>query len=390
MRHFRIMGVSLLAALALGTSTLCAETALDNSLHTTALAPVVSGLSDAAAHGLTDYSVERAVFDGDMIELDEYVRQVNSEFHPGPGLYESGPAFCENAPVCRGGLVGGVSYLKLKPSIRGLDYALTEDGTSLTVGRSETRHLDLESDSGIRAHLGYRTTSGWTASFRYTSTDFMGMDEVVRPDGIGQLFATRSHPDGNEEGDTASALGSLDFKVFDLEASRQLIDGPFASLSVFGGVRWTEIASGNTFRFDGRDFVNALIQEDLTVQGAGLQFGTECSWKWAHGFAIVGKASAGLMKAKFETARTETNVNDVFVLVDSYDEFDQVLPNIELAAGLRWQFGPVSVGCNYEVVNWFNAYDRGMFIDDIHEASYGPFSSDILLDGLSVTFSYSR
>ncbi|MCA9198701.1 MAG: hypothetical protein KDA87_14230 [Planctomycetales bacterium] len=297
---------------------------------------------------------------------------------------------CWYPAECEAGLVGGVSYLRLKPSIRGLDYALTEDGTALTVGRSELQHLDLDSDSGLRAFLGYRTRAGWTAGVRYLTTDFIGTDSVERPPGIGQLFATRSHPDGNEEGDIAQADGSLDVQVFDLEASKCVIRGPFANVSLFGAVRWTELSLNNTFRYDGRDFVNGVIRENLAVDGAGLQFGAQCDWKWALGFALTGRASAGLTRATFQSARLETNINDAFVLVDALDEFDQVLPSIEMSAGVRWTRGPISIGGSYELMNWFDAYDRSMFIDDIHEASFGPFSKDILLDGFSLTLSYSR
>ncbi|MEZ6119781.1 MAG: hypothetical protein R3C28_24880 [Pirellulaceae bacterium] len=61
-----------------------------------------------------------------------------------------------------------------------------------------------------------------------------------------------------------------------------------------------------------------------------------------------------------------------------------------MSAGVRWTRGPISIGGSYELMNWFDAYDRSMFIDDIHEASFGPFSKDILLDGFSLTLSYSR
>ncbi|MEZ6119782.1 MAG: Lpg1974 family pore-forming outer membrane protein [Pirellulaceae bacterium] len=226
---------------------------------------------------------------------------------------------CWYPAECEAGLVGGVSYLRLKPSIRGLDYALIEDGTALTVGRSELQHLDLDSDSGLRAFLGYRTRAGWTAGVRYLTTDFIGTDSVERPPGIGQLFATRSHPDGNEEGDIAQADGSLDVQVFDLEASKCVIRSPFANVSLFGAVRWTELSLNNTFRYDGRDFVNGVIRENLAVDGAGLQFGAQCDWKWAFGFALTGRASAGLTRATFQSARLETNINDAFVLVDALD-----------------------------------------------------------------------
>lgn len=293
-------------------------------------------------------------------------------------------------PACCPGVYGSTSLLYWRPTQRGLAYAVTEDGTSLTIGRGQVHEVDNDRNTGVRAELGYRTATAWALAFRFTSIDFDGNHQVNRPPGIGQLFSTRSHPDGNEEADSASAQTNLDYQVFDLEASRPVVQGSFINWSVFGGIRWAEIGQANAFFYDGRDFVAGEIHEHLQVDGAGLQAGTEGSWNLAYGFGLVGRASAGLMRGRFDSHWRETNLQNNVTLVDITDRAWQALPNIELSLGMSWSRGPLRVSCAYELINWFSVYDRSMFIDDIHEAAYGPFSKDVLLDGVTATVMFTR
>lgn len=293
-------------------------------------------------------------------------------------------------PVCRPEVFGSIALLNLKPTLRGMDYAVTEDGTSLTVGRGDLQALEHETDSGFRALLGYRTATGWGLAARYSTIEFEGEDHVVRPDGTGQLFATRTHPDGNEEADTADAVGDLEYHVFDLEASNRILANSFIEMNIFGGLRWAEINVHSQFDYDGRDFVLGRLRDTMEANGIGLQIGSEGSWKIAGGFALTGRVSAGLMRANFKSHRFETNLDDAVVLVDATNEFAQAMPNAEFSGGVSWTRGPFTIAGAYELINWFNAYDRGMFVDDIHEASFGPFSEDILLDGFSLTTTFSR
>ncbi len=344
--------------------------------------PTVTSATPAPVAALPASPIETIVQDVGKREV-EPVNYLDVDFKDVP---PEDPA----CPVCRPEVFGSISFLNLKPTLRGLDYAVTEDGTSLTVGRGDLQALEHETDSGLRALLGYRTATGWGLAVRYSTIEFEGEDHVVRPDGTGQLFATRTHPDGNEEADTADAVGDLEYHVFDLEASNRILANSFIEMSVFGGLRWAEINVNSQFDYDGRDFVLGRLRDTMETSGVGLQLGGEGSWKIAGGFALTGRVSAGLMRANFRTHRFETNLDDAVVLVDATNEFAQAMPNAEFAGGLSWTRGPFTVAAAYELINWFNAYDRGMFVDDIHEASFGPFSEDILLDGFSLTTTFSR
>ena len=100
--------------------------------------------------------------------------------------------------------------------MRSLDYAASEDGTTLTIGAGQNHRVDFDRNAGLRTELGYMAKVGWGVSVSYTYFSTEGSDSVDRPPGVGQLFSTISHPGGPEEADTASATTSLDFSTFEL------------------------------------------------------------------------------------------------------------------------------------------------------------------------------
>ena len=282
------------------------------------------------------------------------------------------------------GFLFSADYLSLRPSTRGSDFAVSESGTSTTLGTARIHDVAYDSDAGARLRLGYQTSTLWSVSASYAYFDTEGAAIANRPDGVGQLFATQSHPDGNEEADSAGAIVGFDYSVFDLIIERPVIQNKFTEMRIFGGVRWSEIDRQIDVRYDGRDFVNALVAKQSTMRGAGLRMGTQASWLVANGFQLMGSISGGILFSETSTDYFETNFDDTVVLVDVAHSQDGSTPFLECSAGIGWQNEIVSLVVGYELQNWFGLHERSMFVDDIHEATFAGISEDILLSGLFV------
>ena len=293
------------------------------------------------------------------------------------------------ADVCQSGLIASAEFLNWKPVTRGNDFAVTEDGTATTLGVGRIRDVTYGSDTGVRARLGYQTATKWSVSIGYTYFDTEGAARAERPPGVGQLFATQSHPDGNEEANTADAFISIDYSVFDLIVERPVFQNQFSDMRIFGGVRWADIARRSDVRYDGRDFVNALVHKRSAMRGAGLRMGTQTSWLVANGFQLFGGVSGGLLFSETLTNYYETNFDDAVVLVDVEHGQDGATPFLECQAGVGWQYNQFSVQAGYELQNWFGLHERSMFVDDIHEATFANISEDLLVTGLFVRSSIS-
>ncbi|MCA9216329.1 MAG: hypothetical protein KDB27_24845 [Planctomycetales bacterium] len=291
--------------------------------------------------------------------------------------------------VCQSGIIASAEFLNWKPVTRGSDFAISEDGTATTIGVGRIHDVTYGSDTGVRGRLGYQTATKWSVSLGYTYFDTEGAAHAERPAGVGQLFATQSHPDGNEEADSADALISIDYSVFDLIIERPVFQNRFTDMRVFGGVRWADIARRSDVRYDGRDFVNALVNKRSAMRGAGLRMGTQSSWLVAGGFQLFGGISGGLLFSETLTNYYETNFDDTVVLVDIQHGQDGATPFLECQAGVGWQYNRFSVQAGYELQNWFGLHERSMFVDDIHEATFANISEDLLLTGLFVRSSIS-
>lgn len=297
------------------------------------------------------------------------------------------PSVCST--VCAG-WEASAEGLYLKMHQRGLDFASTEDGTNTILGRGEVHSLDYDRDAGFRTSIGYRTKANWAVRLQYTTFDTDGVAVAERPGGVGQLFATRSHPDGNEEADLATAASSFEYQTFDLLADRPVWDGPFAALSIFGGLRWIDMEQEHQFRYNGRDFVNGLILNHTEMDGIGLRLGGEGTWRMAGGFSAFGRLGTSIVYGQYETRITETNIGGSQQLVDMVDRFDQAIPGLEAALGISYTWNGWSVRTGYEVMHWFNLVDRAMYVDDIQEGTYAPYSQDVLLEGVFAQLIYRR
>jgi hypothetical protein len=156
---------------------------------------------------------------------------------------------CCSACVCPGWTLN-VDYLNWTLRRRDLDFAISTDDGALAVGAGVVHELEFDRDSGLRAGLAYMTKTGWEIAFGYTYFHTSASATALAPVG-GNLWATRSHPDRNEEAATAMALGSFDYDVFDLEIRRALPINQFAALKMLGGLRWANIDQDLRCEYEG-------------------------------------------------------------------------------------------------------------------------------------------
>ncbi len=276
-----------------------------------------------------------------------------------------------------------VEYLNWRLRRRGLDFAITTDVTSLTVGAGDVQNLTFGRDSGVRTGLSYTTTAGWEIGFGYTHFDTQATDSAVEPTG-GNLWATRSHPDGNEEALTADAFGTLDYDLFDLEVRRWFPVNRFAAVQLLGGLRWSDINQGLRYEYNGRDFANGAIDNPVSMQGFGVRLGAAGYWQLPRGFSLFARGAGTLSYGKFQMRLLETNLAGADTIVDVTDEYQQAVPALEAAVGASWRDERFEFSGGYELTNWFNLADRTMFVDNVHEGAYSPDSMDLLLDGFFV------
>lgn len=302
------------------------------------------------------------------------------------------PSECEFPPnpcgLTQNAIWVNTELLYWQPHLRSLDYAATEDGTSLAIGAGETHRVELDRDAGFRIAIGHMTKVGWGVSFSYTNLESDGIATIDRPSGTGQLFTTLSHPGGPEEADIAVANTSLDYDVFDITAQTRAVEHRFASVDLFGGFRWANIDHDLNATYDGRDFVNGRISDQMSIDAFGLFFGGEAHWKMSSGFSVFGRSSFGALYGNIRNARQETNLNDFEQLVDFEDSYVEPIFHIETRVGLAKTLGSAQLRAGYDFNAWTGIGDRIRFTDDIEEAAFGSASGDLLLEGFFFQAAY--
>lgn len=284
---------------------------------------------------------------------------------------------------------GSVDMISWSPHMRGLDFAASEDGTSLSIGSGQVHDLDLDRDIGMRTHLGFRATEHWSINFGYTHFGTEGTDTVLRPAGAGQLFPTVSYPGGPQDAEIASAFASFDYDAFDVVAAYPLVCRPAIGISVFGGLRWADINHELLTQLDGRDFVNGEILNQSDVNAFGLRFGSDCEWRLPHGWSVFGTTAVGALYGNIDNYRLETNNNGAQTLVSLTDAYEQPIFNIETALGASWNVAGVQLSFGYELNIWTNLGDSLRFVDDNESGGMTAMPGDLLLEGMFVRLSKS-
>jgi hypothetical protein len=286
---------------------------------------------------------------------------------------------CDCGP---GGIFVSGEYLLMKARRRAMDFALLDphnDGTP----QGEIESLEWDMRSGLRLGAVYRVPGdGWEIGSTYTYFHSTANAALGKPDG-GTLFATLTHPGSIEEVDSAAASSSLNYNVLDAEIGRRFSLGESFCLRLFGGARFAWIDQKVSAYYDGGDAMGASVITPIDFDGGGLRCGGELQWKLGRGFGFFMRGSQSLLVGEFKTRLVETNNFGATTNVNVSEEYDQMVPVTELAAGFAWEGKNLRVGVGYELSNWFNFVDTPDFVDDLHQGKAVGRRSDLTLEALS-------
>lgn len=279
-----------------------------------------------------------------------------------------------------GSWIAKVDYLNWSVNRQGLDFAVATDGTALAVGNGSVQNLDFGQASGVRVGVGYLFASGWDLTGNYTYFHNTASAFAAEPAG-GNLWATLSHPNVNQEAATAAASGTFNYDVFDLEAGYGVLLTEAIAIRPFGGLRWANIDQNLNVRYDGRDFDDAVVDNNLTMNGFGFRLGLEGYWRLGRGWSLFGRGAGSVLYGNFRSQLVETNFSGADTVVNVRDHYMQAVPVLETALGTAWQYERFQFAAGYELNNWFNLANRSMFPDNVHEGAYAPSSNSVLLNG---------
>ena len=84
------------------------------------------------------------------------------------------------------------------------------------------------------------------------------------------------------------------------------------------------------------------------------------------------------------TSLVETDNAGATTITNVSENFDKVVPVLELGMGVSWQYGSLRLTAGYEMINWSNLVDVPDFVDDFNLGKLGRRVSDFSLDGLVV------
>jgi hypothetical protein len=291
------------------------------------------------------------------------------------------PPAAAPAPAEPTAVFTSLEYLLLRPRRGDLDFAIADPVRGNHAPEGDLEHLDYRTRSGLRVGAGARLDGGWEAGFFYTylhSTD----DRLLAAPPTGTLYAALTRPGLIDTVDAAAAHAALTCNVFDVQLARKFTIDPTFSLSLLTGTRFASIDQGFGSVYDGRDAHQAEVQTASRFRGAGLFLGGQGDWSVGRGLSFFGRARGALMFGDIRSRLTETDNAGQTVNANVADDFRQVVPVVELAAGVAWQYRGMRVSAGYEAANWFNLVSRPVFVDDFAEGKYTRRTSDLGLEGL--------
>jgi hypothetical protein len=297
---------------------------------------------------------------------------------------DGGPA-CPPAPAPAepSAVFTSVEYLLLQPRRSDLDFAIADPIARNHAPDGDLEHLSYRFRSGLRVGAGVRLAHSWEAGFFYT---YLHSDDdrslAAPPDGT--LYASLTRPGLIDTVDTAAAHAALNYNVFDIQLARKFTLDPTFSLSLLTGTRLASIDQGFSAAYDGGDAHLAEVRTSSRFRGAGLFVGGQGDWAVGHGLSLFGRARGALLFGDIRSRLTETDNAGRTGNANVNDDFRQVVPMVEMATGVAWQYRSLRVSAGYEAANWFNLASRPVFVDDFAEGKYTRRTSDLSLEGLFV------
>jgi hypothetical protein len=266
------------------------------------------------------------------------------------------------------------------------------------IGFSPISSTDVDSDWGYRVGAGWRFAGGWDFGGAYESFEASGTSAIGNPavdaaaplvffDLQPLLFFARDDlqvflplvpfppfllPFTLPSADAVTDTIDVDYEIIDFEAGRQFCICDSLVLRPYGGVRFAQLDHDQTTVYS--DLVvgppdeldTYTIARRTSIDGIGLRAGNYLGWKFGlSGFSVFARGELSLLKSDFNVSRTDTLVTDVggvtpppppdpLITTTFTQDYEQVIPITELAAGVRFEFERFSLSGGYELENWFN------------------------------------
>jgi hypothetical protein len=276
-------------------------------------------------------------------------------------------------------------YLLIRARRNALDFAVNSpNGGDIAAG--DVEKLSWETRSGFRFGAGYQLPDDcWRIGVSYTNF-YTAADHTLNAPSGGQLFATLTRGGSIDDVGSASAFSSLSYNIIDLEATRLLSLGKGLDVQLFGGGRLAFIDQKFDATYNGGSAlaVNDTVQSPIYFRGAGLEAGALGFWKIWHDLGLYGKGRVSLLSGEFRNFLSETNGNGSVTIVNVKDVYYQVIPEVELSAGLAYEGEHFRFSVGYELANWFNMVNSPDFATSLNVGKVSRRTSDLTLEALSI------
>jgi len=286
---------------------------------------------------------------------------------------------CNNAPAA---ILTSAEYIIVRPRRRANDYVIVDPVDNLTP-EGRIKNVQYDTTNAFRVGAGYRPGgSAWEYMFTYMYLHDGSDRSAVAPPG-GLLYATLTRPGLVDNVGFAAASANLTMNVYDFESIRHFqTDDCFTFKLSFGG-RYVDMDQTLQAFYFGNDANGANVRSHVCLNGYGLTVGGQGDWVFWRGFRFFGRARGSLILADFDNSLLETNNGGRTVNANVTESYRQVVPVIEMASGIAWEYRNLRVSVGYELANWFNVVDSPMFIDDFAEGKLGRRKSDLSLEGVA-------
>jgi Legionella pneumophila major outer membrane protein precursor len=284
----------------------------------------------------------------------------------------------EHAPA----ILTSAEYIIVRPRRRANDFVIVDPLDNLTP-EGRIRNVQYDTDSAFRVGAGYRPGgSAWEYMFTYTYLHDGNDRGAVAPPG-GVLYATLTRPGIVDVVGQALGSVSLNLNVYDLESIRHFqLDDAFTFKLGFG-VRYANMDQTLQALYFGGDANGAAVRSHVCFDGFGLTAGGQGEWNIWRGFRLFGRARGSMIMADFDNSLLETNNGGATINANVSESYRQVVPVLELASGVAWEYRNLRVAVGYELQNWFNVIDSPTFIDDFAEGKLGRRKSDLSIEGIT-------
>lgn len=290
------------------------------------------------------------------------------------------------------GFFVNADYLYMTIDEGGQDYVITQymAGPMLMGPGGTIEQVEADWDSGFRVGFGYRLPyDGWEANARYTR--FHTENDDTTTDANNELQAVLVHPDWwaavVNNFDFARATLKHKYDQVDIELGRRSKISENLSVRLFGGLQYTGIQRKLRAQYE-RTWTGAqtIVDSNMDMDAFGLRVGADTDWNITPKLSIYTNASGSLLSGKFKYKFSEENYNPNYTTYDLNEKLHQVVPALQLAAGITYSTAlnnslDLSLSVGYEFTKFFN-FPISRFVDDVVDGTIVDSSKDFGLHGL--------